>query len=66
MVRVLSVIETCLVVKGTGREGDPLRRVTQYWSLEGQLLAEADPLVTGRGELLTLCEESKQASGPES
>jgi hypothetical protein len=58
--RVLSVIETTILVRGTGGEGNPVRQVTQYWSLEGQLLAEADPLVTGRGELLNLEEASEK------
>ena len=52
--RIVRVIETTLEVRGTGDEGSPLRRITQYWSLDGQLLAEADPVQTGRGELFTL------------
>lgn len=63
-VRIIQVVETSLTVRGSGREGDPVRQIVQYWSLEGQLLAEADPLVTGRGELLTFCKETGPP-GPE-
>lgn len=47
MAKVIQVIET-EITRGKGVEGDPLRGVTQYWSLEGDLLAEADPMVTDR------------------
>ena len=52
--RIVQVIETTLEVRGTGEEWSPLRRITQYWSLAGELLAEVDPLEDGRGELITL------------
>jgi hypothetical protein len=39
--RVIRVIETRLEVRGDGRDV-PLRAVTQYWSEDGDLLAEAD------------------------
>ncbi len=29
---------------GLGQMGDPVRVVTQYWSLQGELLAESDPV----------------------
>jgi hypothetical protein len=42
--RVIQVIETTLERRGSGKdESDPLRIVRQYWSLEGELLAEDDP-----------------------
>lgn len=47
MAKVIQVIET-EVTRGKGEEGDPLRGVTQYWSLEGDLLAENDPCITER------------------
>lgn len=56
-VRIIQVIETTLEVRGTGEAGDPFRLVTQFWSLDGRLLAENDPLVTGRGERITLAPE---------
>lgn len=33
------------VSRGKGTEKDMCRPVTQYWSLEGELLAEFDPLL---------------------
>lgn len=36
--KVMSVIKTQALV-GTGTESDPCRIVTQYWSLDGKLLA---------------------------
>lgn len=41
--KLLMVIET-KGLRGKGVEGGPVREVTQYWSLEGQLLAESDPV----------------------
>jgi hypothetical protein len=42
--RVIQVIETRLERRGAGKdETDPIRIVTQYWSLSGELLAEVDP-----------------------
>jgi predicted lipid-binding transport protein (Tim44 family) len=40
---VIQVIHTNLEKRGMGVEGDPVRRVEQYWSLDGQLLFENDP-----------------------
>ena len=42
--RVIQVIETTLTKRGTGNtRRDPIRVVTQYWSLDGILLVESDP-----------------------
>jgi hypothetical protein len=41
--RVIKVIETGLDLRGEGTSASPVRRVTQYWTLEGELLAEVDP-----------------------
>jgi hypothetical protein len=42
--RVIQVIETTLTRRGSGKsEDDPIRVITQYWSLDGELLAEVDP-----------------------
>ena len=42
--RVIQVIETRLERRGIGKdESDPIRIITQYWSLDGVLLAEVDP-----------------------
>lgn len=38
---VIKVIRTRLKMKGEGKEAnDPFRLITQYWSLDGDLLAE--------------------------
>ncbi|HXH62916.1 MAG TPA: hypothetical protein VNG95_01965 [Gemmatimonadales bacterium] len=37
----ISVIEVC-AARGSGLDTDPVRSVTQYWSLDGELLAERD------------------------
>lgn len=41
--RMISVIETDLVLRGAGTQESPLRKVKQFWSLDGELLAEVDP-----------------------
>jgi len=41
--RVIQVIETNLARRGSGAEADPVRHVTQYWTLDGRLLFEVDP-----------------------
>jgi hypothetical protein len=41
--RVVQVIETTLRRRGNGKD-DPLRVVTQYWTLDGKLIAERDPV----------------------
>lgn len=41
--KVIPVIVTDLATRGAGVEGDPVRRIRQIWSLDGQLLAEVDP-----------------------
>ena len=42
MTRVIQVIETDLELRGRGEPGDPYRRVRQYYTLDGELLAEVD------------------------
>lgn len=43
--RVISVIET-ISTRGEGlTKDDPVRGVTKYWSLEGELLATRDPFL---------------------
>lgn len=44
--KVIQVIVTHLQRRGDGK-ADPIRIITQYWSLEGKLLAEVDPLSEG-------------------
>ncbi len=65
--RIILVIET-KAERGFGIEKDPVREVTQYWSLEGKLLAERDDdaqflcdLVTWESERLSkIIEDSKE------
>ena len=42
--QVIQVIKTSLLRRGEGKDmSDPVRCVTQYWTLEGELLWEVDP-----------------------
>jgi hypothetical protein len=41
--RVIEVIETSTLRRGKGTDESPIRIVRQYWSLDGELLAEHDP-----------------------
>lgn len=49
--RVIRVIETTLLRRGNGID-TVLRCVRQYWSLDGELLAEVDPLA-GQSDLVS-------------
>ena len=40
---VVQLIHTNLLRRGAGKEGDPIRVIDQYWTLDGQLLFEFDP-----------------------
>lgn len=42
-VQVIRVIRTTLERRGDGTDGDPIRRITQYWNFDGELLWEHDP-----------------------
>lgn len=50
--RLITVIET-KAKRGLGIEKDPVRDVTQYWDMEGNLLAERDEDVQYLSELAT-------------
>jgi hypothetical protein len=50
-VEVIQVIKTELELRGEGTKDSPVRRVTQYWDFEGNLLWEYD-----------LCEEKEQST----
>lgn len=47
--RVVEVIETTSL-RGSGTQGDPYRSVVQYWSRDGELLAERDTFEPQPGE----------------
>lgn len=40
--RVMQVIRTSLLRRGDGKQV-PIRTIIQYWSFDGELLAEVDP-----------------------
>lgn len=40
---LVTLIKTTLTRKGSGNLGDPVRVITQYWSIDGELVAEVDP-----------------------
>lgn len=42
-VKVIQVIEV-VSIRGSGTQDDPVRKMTQYWSLDGKLLAVRDDL----------------------
>ena len=42
--RVIQVIETTIARRGEGKDAsNPVRVITQYWTLDGRLIVEADP-----------------------
>ncbi len=48
-VRQETVIITRLECRGKGTsQSDPVRRITQIWSLKGELIAESDPFKDSR------------------
>lgn len=42
-VKLVHLIETTLLRRGDGVK-EPIRVITQYWTLDGELVAEVDPL----------------------
>lgn len=42
-VEVINLIKTTLKRLGDGTELDPIRVITQYWDMDGNLLFEYDP-----------------------
>lgn len=50
--KVIQVIET-KAKRGLGIEKDPVREVTQYWSLDGKFLAERDDDIQFLNDLAT-------------
>jgi hypothetical protein len=40
--RIIQLIETSILRRGKGVEGDPVRIVEQYWDMEGNLCFEYD------------------------
>lgn len=42
-VEIKQLIKTQLERRGTGKEEDPIRIITQYWNMDGTLEFELDP-----------------------
>lgn len=40
--KVVQLIETTILRRGKGTDGDPIRIITQWWTLEGELVVERD------------------------
>ena len=43
-VEVIRVVRTRLSCAGEGTAGNPIRSVVEYWTLDGERLAEVDPM----------------------
>jgi hypothetical protein len=41
--KVVRLIHTTLLRRGAGTEGDPVRTIDQWWTLDGELVVERDP-----------------------
>jgi len=50
-VYTIRVICTNIETRGKGVDDDPVRRITQYWTMDGYLLAEVDPYKPDAQEL---------------
>lgn len=46
-VELIQVIHTHLLRRGEGVAGDPVRVIDQYWSVDGELIAEVDSYKDG-------------------
>ena len=44
IIRVEKVILSTLRRRGAGKEGDPIRIITEVYTLDGELIAEYDPI----------------------
>lgn len=42
-VEVIQVIKTTLARRGSGKPDSPIRELTQFWTIDGELLLERDP-----------------------
>ena len=42
-VEIVTLIKTTLLRRGEGIVGDPVRVITQYWTMDGKLEFEIDP-----------------------
>lgn len=56
-VRAITVVEVKVAV-GSGADDDPVRKVTEYWSMSGDLLAVNDPYCFGSMERASSRESS--------
>lgn len=60
---LIQVIRTDLDLRGEGKPGDPVRRVVQFWSTDGQLLAEVDPGAPSPSKVKRLIAAAKFVAG---
>lgn len=58
-VEILKVIRTNLTTRGDGVR-NPIRIITQYWSLDGEMLFENDPLLLETREMLREAKDEQQ------
>jgi hypothetical protein len=45
-VQIKQIIITRLLRRGEGKNDDPIRIITQFWDMDGNLIAEFDPSPT--------------------
>ncbi len=57
---VIQVIRTCLTTRGKGTSDDPIRRIQQFWALDGTLLSEDDPLTPLQADNSALLKDLNQ------
>ncbi len=50
-VEILKLIKTTLTRRGEGVHLDPVRVITQYWTMDGELVFEIDPIERDLGVL---------------
>jgi hypothetical protein len=62
-VKVIQVIRTNLLRRGTGKASDPIRIITQYWLMDGTLLFEVDPVGSTQGDKSLPTAEVHNATG---
>ena len=52
-VKIVKFIKTELLRRGAGKENDPVRIITQYWDMDGNLVFEIDPCIEEKVKYFT-------------